>query len=323
MALLAAYSFDEAGGKVTDYSGNGRDWTLNNNAVRSETGHTAGGITKDGVGLPVVVASPSFVGSNAWSFMFWQQGLGNAVWWLRLYNSSADTGSGLLDIEGDFRLRLRTAGGSNVETPFMSLPSDGGWHHYAGTYDGTVGRVYVDGVLQGTTDPAPAPLAQVDHIDMMEFTLSNAFRDDLRFFDDALDATAITTWMNTPVTETAVEDITGALDATVSLAGELTAIPADLAGSFSLTLGLAGGLEVPVPDLTGTLTLEASPAGTLDVPTASIPDLSGSAAVAVSLMGSLRDPSEPTELGTYSAEVDRPTHSAAVILLEHTAEVGV
>jgi len=33
-----------------------------------------------------------------------------------------------------------------------NLITTGIWHHYAGTYDGTAGRIYIDGILKGTTN---------------------------------------------------------------------------------------------------------------------------------------------------------------------------
>lgn len=197
MALLAAFSFDEASGAVLDYSGNGRDWTLNNNAARSATGHTNGGLTKTGALLPVV-ASPAFVGTSAWTMMFWRQGLGDSPWWCRLFNTAADTGSGILLLSGNLNVRIRTTGGSNIQAS-AGAPVDGAWHHYAATYDGTVGRLYVDATLAATTASATAPTAAVDRIDIAEHTLGNAFTDDLRFHDEALDQATITTLMNTPV----------------------------------------------------------------------------------------------------------------------------
>lgn len=196
MALLAAYSFDEASGAFLDASGNGRNWTANLNAARTATGHTNGGLTKTGTGLPVV-ASPSFVGTSAWTFMFWQLGLGDAVWWLRLYNNAAGTGSGILLLGGTLRLRLRKT--SNTEAT-ITPPAGGGWHHYAATYDGSVGRLYVDGTLSATTATVAAPLAAVDVIDMAEWTQNNTFLDDLRFYDTALDQATIATLRDTPVT---------------------------------------------------------------------------------------------------------------------------
>jgi hypothetical protein len=35
--------------------------------------------------------------------------------------------------------------------------ADGAWHHVVGTWDGSVSRVYVDGELQGTSNPSPCP----------------------------------------------------------------------------------------------------------------------------------------------------------------------
>lgn len=194
MTLQAAFNFDEASGDVLDRSGNGHDWSLNNGAVRTASGHTNGGLTKNASGLPVI-ANPSFVGSNAWTIMFWQQGLGNAVWWLRLYNISEDTGSGILFLGGDVHARFRKGGNPNAVT--ATAPADGLAHHYCATYDGSVGRFYIDAVQVGSIAVA-APLATVDLIDGLEFT-TGATHDDHRYFDTALDQATIESLMNTPV----------------------------------------------------------------------------------------------------------------------------
>lgn len=199
MPLLAAYSFDEASGDVLDYSGNSRDFALNANLARTVTGHTGNGVTKTGTGMPVV-AAPSFVGTGAWTVMFWRQGLGDTVWWVRLYNTAADTGSGILLLGGTLRVRIRKA--SNTEAT-VAPPGDGGWHHYAATYDGTVGRLYIDAVLVATTATVTAPTAAVDRIDMLEHTQPDTFTDDLRFHDTALSQAEIAALMDTPVTDSA------------------------------------------------------------------------------------------------------------------------
>lgn len=196
MPLLAAYSFDEASGSVLDYSGNGRDFVLNNNLARTVSGHTGNGATKSNTGMPVV-ASPSFVGTSAWTMMFWRQGLGDTVWWMRLYNTTADTGSGILLLSGTLRVRIRKTGNTEATT---TPPADGLWHHYAATYDGTVGRLYVDATLVATTATSAAPTAAVDRIDMLEHTQADTFTDDLRFHDEALTQPQIAALMATPVT---------------------------------------------------------------------------------------------------------------------------
>lgn len=239
MALLAAYSFDEGTTTVTDYSGNGRDWVLNNNAIKTATGHTNGGLTKSGALLPVV-ANPSFVGTGAWTMMFWRMGFGDSPWWCRLYNTAADTGSGILMLSGNLNVRIRTPGGSNVQASTVP-PGDGLWHHYAATYDGSVGRLYVDAVLVATTGAAPAPTAAVNRIDIAEHTLNNAFTDDLRFHDEALNQATISTLKDTPVVASA-GNVTGTGDAGLG----------SLVGTASGTRSTFGTAVAPLDALTAT-----------------------------------------------------------------------
>jgi hypothetical protein len=206
MALLAAYSFDEASGDVLDYSGNSRNWTLNTGAQRTASGHTASGLTKIGAGL-ATVANPAFGQTTARTFMFWLQGAGNGVWVARWYIVGDDTGSwGLYILGGNVNLRVRK-GGSNTNIT-VAFPADGLWHHYAGTYDGTNSRLYLDGTLVATSGTVTAPLDTADRIDLLETSLTTQTMDDLRIYDQALDQATIATLMATPVTASAT-DVTG------------------------------------------------------------------------------------------------------------------
>jgi hypothetical protein len=196
---LASWSFDEASGNVLDYSGNNRHWTLNNSAIRSASGHTGNGMTKNNVGFPVA-ASPAFGQTNQRTFMFWLQGAGNGTWIFRFYIISDDTGSwGLYNLGGTLNLRMRK-GGSNTNTQF-AFPGDGAYHHYAGTYDGSNARLYVDGNLVATSSTVTAPLDNADRIELLESSVTSQIMDDIRIFDVALTQSEIQTWMNTPVTD--------------------------------------------------------------------------------------------------------------------------
>lgn len=313
---VAAYSFDEASGAVLDRTGNGHDWTLNNGAIRTASGHTNGGLAKNAAGLPVIAATP-FLGTGAWTFMFWQQGLGDAVWWMRLYNTAADTGSGLLRLSGTLRLRIRKTGNTEVS---VTPPADGLYHHYAATYDGTVGKLYVDGVLVGTTATATAPTAAVNRIDCMEHTVNpptGAYMDDMRFWTSALDVTEINTWMNTPVTD-APAGITGVLDATLPLP------VLDLAGASTVTGVLDGTLPLPVAALSGSLRVSGSLGATL--PLVAL-DVAGTARIQGSLAGVLPLPAmdlagSVSVAGELAGELPLPVLDLAGTVSEATI-VGV
>lgn len=197
MALLAAFNFDEASGNVLDLSGNGRDWTLNTGAQRTASGHTLGGLTKNTTGF-ATIAGTAFGQTTARTFMFWNQGVGNSVWWLRWYAPTPDTGTwGLYNLGGNINLRIRKgSANTNITTP---TPADGLWHHYAGTYDGTNSRLYLDGVLVATSGTVTAPLDAATSIDCLETSVTTQVLDDLRIYDEALNQAAITALMNTPV----------------------------------------------------------------------------------------------------------------------------
>jgi concanavalin A-like lectin/glucanase superfamily protein len=201
---IASFSFDEPSGIVVDYSGNGREWSLNNNAIRA-TGHTGNGLAKNDVGFPVL-ASPAFGQTDNRTFMFWMQGQGNSTWIFRFYIISEDTGAwGLYNIGGILNLRLRI-GGVNTNTQFP-FPLDEAWHHYAFTYDGANAKFYIDGILVATSVTALGPLDSGDRIELMEGSLTSQVLDDIRIFDQTLDGPEIVSYMNKPVS---ADDMAGA-----------------------------------------------------------------------------------------------------------------
>ncbi len=73
---------------------------------------------------------------------------------------------------------------------------DGTWHHVAGTYDGIVVRLYVDGVLQGTSDPCtmepvpnsdPVTIGQVSpNVDYIDPYTGTGYIDEVRIYNRAL-----------------------------------------------------------------------------------------------------------------------------------------
>src|SRR5262249_14065065 len=80
----------------------------------------------------------------------------------------------------------------------------GAWHHLAATYDGSVLRMYVDGVQVGTLN-APGNIATTVGApleiggDALWGEFWSGLIDDVRIYNRALSAAEVTTNMNTPV----------------------------------------------------------------------------------------------------------------------------
>lgn len=327
MSLLAAYNFDELSGDFLDSSGNGRSWAPNNNAVRVTGGHTGGGLGKNGAGMPVV-ASPAFGQTSARTFMFWQENQGNSVWWLRWYTSSGDTGTwGLYNLSGTLTLRCRK-GGANTNTSVAAPGS--GWHHYAGTYDGTNARLYVDGVLVATSAAVAAPLDTAERIDLAEGTLANFVMDDLRIFDEALDQATVAELMNTPVTS-GPGDITGA--------GVLTSASASVLGAGAVRIAGLGAATSPVGEAVGSASVLVSASGLALVAaaetsgsgaavsagvgsgTAPVPSVTGAGKVLVSATGSLLAPPSVVSGSDAAVSVPPPQRTFEVVAATRVFEV--
>jgi len=199
VTLLAAYSFDEAGNTVKDYA-NANDFSIATSDLhRTASGHTNGGLNSSGS----IQATMADIGETAnrtvmaWVYAF--ESISSA-WVIQWYSSAIDSGAwGILSLSGSVHIQARNS--STLARASLTLSgnvSTNAWHHFAGTYDGTNVRLYVDGVLKATTALA-GPL-RTDTVPMLGgWTSTTPIIDDLRIYDNTLDATAITTAMNTPV----------------------------------------------------------------------------------------------------------------------------
>ena len=77
---------------------------------------------------------------------------------------------------------------------------DGSWHHVVGTYNGTVLRVYVDGVSAGSTNTTKNPTSNSSSASIGKSNYSTRYFtgqiDDVRVFNYALTATQVKTLYN-------------------------------------------------------------------------------------------------------------------------------
>ena len=193
MALLAAYNdyhFSLAG----------------TNAARTG-GHTNNGLTKSAAGgmpvLPVGLTAASQSANR--TVMVWARGTGG-IWYIRWQVDSINSGAwGILHVSPNIAVQARNASG--FVRPGAPIPGDGGWHHYAGTYDGTTARFFLDGVEVASAVLSPPMRTDADRIDLMEWSDANTSIDDLRIYDAALLEAEIATLMATPVTAPAADPV--------------------------------------------------------------------------------------------------------------------
>lgn len=329
VTLLAAYNFDEASGAVVDVTGNGHDFTPDA-AITRQTGHTNAGLRHESTAANSL--GPAIFGQTAnRTLMAWVKRTSNGVdgWILEMKNATADTGVWGFLYSGS-TIQARAKNSSNVAT-FASAaqPTVNTWHHLAMTYDGTTIRLYIDGT-QAATAAFTGPIwASATFFPFFDAVSTETVIDDVRIYDAALDATAITADMNAPVTSggasfsgtaalsgsgTLTNTGTPALSRTVALTGSgalaHTGTPAT-SGSVALagsgTLAVSGKPAIPAtvaltgagqataagtPATTGSLTLAGSGAQT---PTGT-PAVTGTTALAGT--GALTPTGTPGHKGT-------------------------
>lgn len=243
MALLAAYSFDESSGDVLDRSGNGHDFPPDPYLSRT-TGHTSGGVVGVNQGAAAPIATPAPWGQTTdRTVMCWARmpSGGAASWLVRWQVFSIDSGAwGLVFGSGRIRVQARNAAGSTVVG--VTAPLDDSWHHVAAAYRESTGDLllYLDGALAASGSIAGPLRTDADQLDLL--SASNVPLDDLRIYDQALDATAIADAMNTPVG--------GGGTVTGVIGGQMPALGGQLVGTVTVP-GTVGG---SMPELGGKLT---------------------------------------------------------------------
>jgi hypothetical protein len=194
--LAAHWRFDEvAGNTAADSSGQGNTGTLIGSGTWTP-GLRAGALDFDGVDDYIQVAdAPELDPTNELTIATW---INADVW--EAANRIVQKGVSVnfqyvLEVSATNQLRF---GMGSVGDVFVAAPSLGQWHHVAGTYDGTVLKFYIDGVLvgqQAATGPlfvSNEPLfigtkwAASPPVDFLDARL-----DDLRIYTRALPASTI------------------------------------------------------------------------------------------------------------------------------------
>lgn len=199
---LAAYSADEASGNVLDLTGNGHVIVPAGVTGRTAAGggHTFGGALPNSKGLTqsgsenVVNISP-FGQTARRTLMFWMK-ITADVTDGRMYEFVGG-GESVWEIMCRVNLiHLQAWNAAGFARASFTRPTDNIFHHYAGTYDETNLKIYLDATLQATT-ALTAPLrTTATGINILNNTGPAIITDEARLFDDALTAAEISAIMN-------------------------------------------------------------------------------------------------------------------------------
>ncbi|MGB5052698.1 MAG: LamG-like jellyroll fold domain-containing protein, partial [Caldilineaceae bacterium] len=207
--LEAGYNFDEASGNAIDISGHSRNATLQNGATRT-TGKTNSGLSLDGTDDFASLGTWSIAGSaitvSAWvKADDWKSSED-----VRILSKASDTTeqghTWMLSETGNLlRFRLKTNGTTSTLIANSGTLPTNTWTHVAAVYDGSMMKLYQDGVEVGSQAKTGTldQNTQAIHIGNNPDN-SNHFdgvMDDVRIYNKALTQTEIQTDMNTPLTQ--------------------------------------------------------------------------------------------------------------------------
>src|SRR4029077_20784752 len=204
VGLVAAYAFSEGSGTaVTDLSGNGNHGTIVGTASWNAQGLFGGALAFNGNTLVQVPASASLNLTTAMTLEAWVNPSVTPTWWWDVI------------YKGDDNYFLMAS--SNADTPalggtwpsgddFTTAPSGlipGVWTHLAGTYDGSVARLYVNGVQVSTLPVSGALTSSSNPLqiggDSFFGQFFNGLIDEVRVYNRALSQAEIRTDMTTPL----------------------------------------------------------------------------------------------------------------------------
>ena len=201
--LAAYWKFDEGSGTTAfDKTGNGNDGVFVGDP-KWVTGKLGGALEFNGDDYLNCGNGPSLQIRDELTMAFWFKVDAFQNTWEAFmakgddsYRASRGDGSGNathLGISGT------SVGGGNGWFNGTIIVTDGQWHHYAATYDGTAGRIYIDGVLD-VTSPGTGRINQSTY----DFLIGENQQAQGRFFNGLLDEVRL---YNRALTEVEILDV--------------------------------------------------------------------------------------------------------------------
>ena len=221
--LMGHWSFDDQNNPVVDDSGNANHG-VNNSATWVSNGILGGAMSFDGTDSYIEVAdSLSLDITGPISMATWIKADPSQYFRVGLIQKRPS-----LEPSQGYDLLLGELGRTNMELVVSNSPSpsilgqvesntavtDNQWHHIAATYDGNVMRMYVDGLLENTTEWTTGYLTNDEplFISMFQYGYNdghgnlsgslNGDMDDVRIYNRALSAGEVASLVPEPSTAT-------------------------------------------------------------------------------------------------------------------------
>ncbi|WP_447971237.1 LamG-like jellyroll fold domain-containing protein [Nitrospira sp. M1] len=251
--LAGHWTFDEnSGTQATDDSGNVHHGTLLNGPSWT-TGTIGGALDFDGSNDYVLIGDPSdgsldMGAGQDFTLAAWvktSDRTPNAGDSLRIISKQVSGGRFYTlreRIDGTVGFEIRTDGGNYAGQLSTTTIDDGQWHHVAGTRQGGLLTIYVDGVAEGSTNGPTGTLANsaplyIGHYQPGEGQNFHGLIDEVRIYQRALSASEIT--------NLAQSDINHTLTAIIAGSGTVMSNPSGLnCGSGTCQASFAEGITV-------------------------------------------------------------------------------
>jgi Concanavalin A-like lectin/glucanases superfamily len=188
--LVGWWKMDEgSGASAADSSGNGNTGTLQNSPTWTSSGKISDALTFNGINQYVVIPADPISGASAFTVSYWMKwvsfGTGIPI---SIGNSIACTA-----ITGSTMSCFSDGNNSDGAVEVTAL-NTGNWFHITFVVNGTVQKIYVNGVLEGTENTHGTSTAGVQTVIGNKYDFSASFDgtiDDVRVYNRALNATEV------------------------------------------------------------------------------------------------------------------------------------
>jgi len=194
VAPVLEWGFNEVSGPVVNLRGN----AAYDFAIAGNTQRVGGMLTQSAAEIQ---AGPALTGlqTPARTMMVDAKAPGlDPSWFLEMHRAGTDdTGVwGFLYLGGSFRFRAKDSSNNVYERVLVADAAN--VHNFCVTHDGTVLKVYRDGVQVGADVSMPVAVWSADDFRIFDQSGSACFIDNVRYFTVALSPSEVVQWMNTP-----------------------------------------------------------------------------------------------------------------------------